>query len=540
MSHFRRSPLKKISALVFLVLTVPFLYSQSVSEEELRSVGDRSAEIVFENYVGPTSPDEFNTREEIGGIGTWLASQDGSDISYGNKYRIIRSFQPEVENGLDADILFILEGAHVDHIRNLRNIIASYLKATFDYSDSNAAVLAEFVTYYNAVYYQNLDHFKGRYKEGVLSHLTQNTAGLSTHYSEWAGKSRIVIPLKSGDGTVQSSLDTSTISKPEVVEEMQKEEDRGLDSRKEMVEIREDELDQRQDAVDQEKAAVDEQDRVVEEKAQALDEKEQTVDQAIAEKQDDLAQAEEGSPEEEQIKEDIQQLEEEKAAVEEEKAAVQEEKAEVQDARDRVEEKQEEIDKEQEQVADMREEIAKDVNEMASESAVVLSSEEPEPVGYWFILVDKSADPASFGSLVKVTEEGQILQRSGLNSVRGTSFVEVDDGVVLIAGKNEVNSRVKALILDTEALEVVKESSDEIYPGTNIWTRGDNLFMITRNGQNWSVGLYSKSLELKKLSTVTVHPDTGLVFVDGKILVQSDSGAVKALDADSLEEVISE
>lgn len=532
-------PLKKITALVFLFSAVPFLFAQSVSEEELRSVGDRSSEIVFENYVGPTSPDEFNTREEIGGIGSFLASQDGTEVSYGNKYRIVRSFQPEIEEGLDADILFVLEDANVDHIRNLRYIIASYLKSTFGYSDSNAAVLAEFVTYYNAVYYQNLQHFQTRYKEGVVSYLTKTTAGLSTHYSEWAGKSRIVIPLKSGDGAVQSSLDTSTISKPEVVEEMQKEEDRGLDSRKEMVEIREDELDDRQDVVDEEKAAVQEQEKVVEEKAQAVEEKEQAVNEAIAEKQDELAQAEEGSAEEEQIKEELQQLEEEKAAVEEEKAAVEEEKTIVEEAKEKVEEKQEEIDREQKEVAQMREDIAEDVNEMAKE-AVVLSSEEPEPVGYWFILVDRSADPAPFGSLVKVTEEGEILQRSELNSIRGTAFVEAADGVIVIAGRNEVNSRVKALILDPETLEIVKESSDEIYPGTGIWTQGDNLFMITRNGQNWSVGQFSKSLELKKLSTVTVHPDTGLVFVDGKILVQSDSGVVNALNADSLAEVITE
>ncbi|MDC7241149.1 MAG: P83/100 family protein, partial [Spirochaetales bacterium] len=109
--------MKKITALVFLFSAVPFLFAQSVSEEELRSVGDRSSEIVFENYVGPTSPDEFNTREEIGGIGSFLASQDGTEVSYGNKYRIVRSFQPEIEEGLDADILFVLEDANVDHIR---------------------------------------------------------------------------------------------------------------------------------------------------------------------------------------------------------------------------------------------------------------------------------------------------------------------------------------------------------------------------------------------------------------------------------------
>ncbi|MDC7232575.1 MAG: P83/100 family protein, partial [Spirochaetales bacterium] len=446
--------MKKIIALFFLIpLTV---FAQSVSEEELKSVGDRSGEIVFENYVGPTDPEDFNTRDQISGIGSFLASQEGDEISYGNKYKIVRSWQPEIPEGLDGDILFILPDAAVDHVRNLRSIIASYLKTTFGYSDSNAAVLAEFVTYYNAVYYQDLNHFTSRYKDGVTAHLEKSNAGLSTHYSEWAGKSRIVIPLKSGSGSVQSSLDTSTISEQDVIEEMQKEEDKALDSRREMVEIREEELDQRQEEVDEQR-------QVVEEKEAEVQEKESVIEKELEEKQEELEQAEEGSPEEEILKEEVEQLEEEKAAVEEEKAAVEEEKAE-------VEEKQEQIDKEQKEVVTMREEIAKDENELAKEEGVILSTGEEAPQGYWFILVDKSADPASFGSLVKVTKSGQILMKSELNSVRGTGFLEDGEGLIVIAGRNEERSRVKALILDPETLEIIKEGSEEIYPGSSIWT----------------------------------------------------------------------
>lgn len=516
--------MKKIISLFCLICSTAFVFGQSVSEEELKSIADRKTEITFENYVGPTSAEEFNTMDQISAIGSFMASQEGTEIIYGNKYKIIRSYQPEIKEGLDGDILFILPDAAVDHIRNLRSIIASYLKATFGYSDSNAAVLSEFVTYYNAVYYKNLDHFSSRYKEGVLKNLDKNSAGLSKHYSEWAGKSRIVIPLKSGDGTIQSSLDTSTISEPDVIEEMQKEDDKALDSRKEMVEIREDELDSRQETVDEEK-------KIVEEKEAVIQEKEDTVDQAVEDKKEELEQVEEGSLEEDTLEEELDKLEEEKADIEEEKEAVEQEKA-------AVEEKQEQIDDEQKEIVEMREDIAKDENELAKEEGVVLSSaDEKEVQGFWFILVDKSADPAPFGSIVKVTETGDILQKSELNSVRGTSFIEGGEGLIVIAGKNEERSRVKALILDTETLDIIKEADHEIYPGSSIWTEGDNLFMITRNEENWSVGMFSKSLELKNLSTVTVHPDTGLVFVDGIILVQSDSGTIEALKADNLSAV---
>ncbi|MDA3956533.1 P83/100 family protein [Oceanispirochaeta sp.] len=496
----------------FILISMTVAYAQTVSEEELRSIGNKSGEIIFENYVGPVT--EFSTREEIRGIGSFLATSDGNEVSWSNKSRIIRSYQPEIPEGLDADILVILPDAGVDHIRNLRFILSAYLQNTFDYSLSNADVLAEFVTYYNAVYYKNLEHFSSRYKPGVLLNINAGNAGLSTHYSVWAGKSRIIIPLKSGDATLQSSLDTSLISTPEVIEEMQKEDDKALDSRREMVEIREEDLDKRQEVLDEEKKAVVE--------------KEKEVTLEFETKKEELKKAEPESIQEKVLQQEVEQLEEKKKAVEEEKKTVQEQ--------------EKEIKKEQQEVVEMREEIASDENLLLKEetraTGTVLSSEAiPEPEGFWFILVDKSGDPASFGSLWKVTKDGVPLKQSELNSIRGTNYKDSSEGIIVIAGKNDDRTRVKALLLDHGTLEILKEGETEIYPGSSIWTQGNNLFMISRNGQNWSVGMYSQSLKLLQLSSLNVHPDTGLVFIEDRVLVQSVSGGVKALSVSSLKEI---
>jgi len=416
--------LKRVQlSICFILLSVSFITAQSVSEEELKSIGDRSGDIIFENYVGPVT--EFSTREEIRGIGSFLASSTDQTVTWGNKYRIIRSFQPEIEQGLDADILIILPDAGVDHIRNLRFILSAYLTGTFGYNNKDADVLAEFVTYYNAVYYKNINHFSSRYKSGVLNYLSPDNAGLSTHFSEWAGKSRIVIPLKSVNGSIESSLDTSSISAPEVVKEMQKEEDKALDSRRDMVEIREKELDQKQETLDQ--------------KAEENTKKEETVQEELIQKKEELKETEPGSPESETVKEDIKQLEEEKKQIVEEKQDIQEQ--------------QKEIDKEQKEVAQMREDIAKDENLLkqdAETSGIIVSSTElPPPEGFWFIYINKEGDPVSFGNLVKITRNGEILMKSDLNSIRGKEFYESSSGVVVIAGKNEERTRVKALLQGT-------------------------------------------------------------------------------------------
>ena len=172
-------------------------------------------------------------------------------------------------------------------------------------------------------------------KQVCLSISHPKTPGLSTHYSEWAGKSRIVIPVSAGksigETETEAELDTSLISQPDVVEEMQKEEDKALDTRKEMVEIREDEIDKKQEIIDQEQ--------------EVLTEEKETVEEAITEKEKEMETVEQGSREEEVIKEEIEVLEEKEK--------------EIQEKQDVLKEEQKELDKEQDEVIEMREEIAK-------------------------------------------------------------------------------------------------------------------------------------------------------------------------------------
>ena len=83
----------------------------------------------------------------------------------------------------------------MDHIDNLRRIIAAYLESAYGYSRQDSQTLAVFVTVYNAVYRGKLDVFKQKYKTVVTKNLTANKAGLALNYAEWPGKTQIVIPL---------------------------------------------------------------------------------------------------------------------------------------------------------------------------------------------------------------------------------------------------------------------------------------------------------------------------------------------------------
>ena len=508
--------MKKSIALLFIVFSVYLsAMAQTVSEEEILSIRDQSGDILFENYVGPVTV--FNTREQITGIGMFLGSKSSESPAWGNKYQLYHSYQPEITEGLDGDILVLLPDAGVDHIKNLRMILSGYLQSVYSYEQKQAEVLAEFITYYNAIYYKNLPHFTSRYKEGVLQYLSAQNAGLSTHFSEWAGKSRLVIPIKSGnmilkDEEATPGLDTSIISQPEVVEEMRKEDDKALETRKEMVEIREDELDQQQDVLDQ--------------KQEELQKEEKDVDQQIQEQQEVIASTEVDSPEAQEAQEELKTLEKEKEVIEEEKTT--------------LEEKQDEILKEQEEVFEMRKEIAEDENilnqqeEKTSTEGLIASS---DTRALWFIKIDESGIPSSFGRLCKIAENGEILQKSTLNSIRGNSIIDSGENIVVIAGNDGANTSVKPVLIDKNTLEIVKQGDQAVYAGNRIWTDNSNLFIITRNNSDWVLGKYTNDLVLQESSEIRINPDTAILFEGDSVLIQNANGDISVLSVQDLSEI---
>jgi hypothetical protein len=218
--------------------------AQQVAEEELKSA-DR--EIEFINYAG--SYDRVDTAEEIKAIGYVLAGalkQDGRTGRFLTKYSILRAMDPQEKGKFDADILSIDPEARVDHIDNVRRILAGYLEGAFRYAPEDARLLARFATVYNAVYRGDLQYFGSKYKAVVMSHLSRQNAGISTRYNEWPGATRLLVPLTSeaAEGKL-GALSTTELTEKKVVEEMRRQPDMGLEERKDMVELKEREIEAR-------------------------------------------------------------------------------------------------------------------------------------------------------------------------------------------------------------------------------------------------------------------------------------------------------
>ena len=240
----RHSTLRKmlVSALVLAVSVVAAM-ALEVSRGELQSVN--SDTIRFNNYNGPhTVIDSLAAIRNIGtGLGRQIAGNLNNESTAGseNRYYVIHAVD-STTGKLDADIFVLGKNVGVDHVRNLRHIIAAYLVEAYKYSNDDAFTLATFITVYNAVYRGNIDVFNAKYKPVVTKYLHKDSVGLSVNWEEWAGKTEMVIPLADLAGGL-STIDTSVISDRNVIDSMRESDDRGIEQRKGMVGIMDREAD---------------------------------------------------------------------------------------------------------------------------------------------------------------------------------------------------------------------------------------------------------------------------------------------------------
>ncbi len=244
------------------------LFGLEVDQNEIKST---STTIEFINYTGPHKViDSIAAIKGIGSdLGTVISKNTAAPATTGNsaKYYVVHAVN-DTKGKLDADIIFIGKDATVDHIDNLRRIISAYLSSAYGYSSKDADTLAVFVTVYNAVYRGNLGYFQSKYKDIVIESLSSENCGLSTTYKDWPGKSEIVIPLFDVKNGGLSTVDTSVISDSKVVDSMQEDDDKNIESRKDMVDIKEREAETASDkAKEAQKQATTEQKKLDEEKA---------------------------------------------------------------------------------------------------------------------------------------------------------------------------------------------------------------------------------------------------------------------------------
>ena len=556
-----------LSALAFVCGT----FAVEVDEDEIRSIS--GSDVVFENYVGPHSV--INTIEEIRAIGSNIGNMVAQNVDqagsygYAPKYAVIHAIDPAETSKLDADILIIGPDAIVDHIANVRRIISAYLTAAYGYSRQDADVVATFVTVYNAVYRGRLDMFREKYKTIVTDNLTADSVGIALSYREWPGRTQLVIPLYDINGGL-STVDTSVISDREVIESMQEDDDKGIDDRKGMVDIKEREADNateqaaaEQAKADEEKAkAAEAQKKADEEKAKAAeaqqkaDEEKAKADAAkkaaedAAKKADDAKKTADDAqkkanenPADKQAQEDARtatadantkqqeaaeaqsdaNAQQQQAAQEQQKADEQQQKADEQ--QQKADEQQQKADSAQNTADQKRSEAQQERSSIAQDQQQVIEQQERNGRSTSVYGLTAEDDLGQRSAIVRMnTATGELIKKSPVTVIQSRTFYENDSTLIAIAGENVGNGTVKLVHLDKDTLEIIKESNETIAANSVLVQDGNSYYCVIQDSDAFVVGKFNTELENQLKSPVRVRPSTPITVTQGGIIVTSATG----------------
>jgi len=476
-------------AAVILTVNAVMGYAQ-VNRDELQNLPP----VVFINYEGPHA--RVDTREEIRQIGVSVGRQISGNTNAGtaNRYFVVHCVSGAEGNKIDADVFGLGVDTGVDHVRNLRVILQGYLQTAYEYSEKDAALLAEYITIYNAVYRGNWDYYTTRYKGLVMGNLTKEKVGLSIRYDEWPGRTLMVIPLGIGG---LSSVDTSTLTEPKVIEEMRKEDDQGIPQRKEMVNLMEREAakagqqaqTQRESIKEDEKLLALERQKLQESQDQGLITKEEAkqAEQKIEAKTQDL----------EQRKEEVQKLEQV-------------------------------AEKKTEEAQTQRQEIAKD-----QQAAIAQDTS-----GVYGVTIEKTT-PVDMGRIVRLNPaNGKEIKKSPLNLIHVRTVAIVGGRVLAIAGENKGHGAVRLIEVNPSSLEMARQGNDDINPGSMLWVNGNDLYAIVIDikKNKCYLGRFNTNLELQAISKVIIHPDSSVLIQQTQLLTQREDGSALILNSADLTE----
>lgn len=531
--------MKKITILsTILIFLTTNMFSLEVSTSELRNVSN--ATIEFINYAGPHNV--INSVSAIRGIGSDLAKNVASNpteftrTSATGKYYVIHAVDSSQKEKLDADIIFIGNDATVDHIDNLRRIISGYLTAAYNYSQEDADTLAVFITVYNAVYRGNFESFKNKYKNVVTSNLSETKCGLSVNYRDWPGNSEIVIPLFDVENGGLSTVDTSVISDSKVVNSMKEDDDKNVETRKNMVDIKEREAENAsENARNAQKTVTEEQKKVEEEKAKT---KELENEAKEAQKAADLAQKEADEnpddPEAQQKAQEAQeQADEKQQELEEQRRAQEEQEEKVQEAKEEAKEQQALADRKQSEAQTERKEIAKDQKEVQQKEAELAKM----PVEYAIVIADEAN---LLSKLVKFNKEtGEIVKNSPVQVIRNRTIYDAGEHYIAIAGEEARNGTIKLVAIDKESMEITGESDYKIAADSVLVRENDEYYCVTNEDGKYFAAKFASDLSLKQKSAIQTLSCTPITITETGIVVTNASGKLTILNKSDFKEISS-
>jgi hypothetical protein len=512
-----------------LLLAGALAYGQ-VDKDELGK--GQGTSITFTNYVGPHN--RIDTVEQITGIGQGLGRgvrAAPGEFVFAGKYRLIHAVGAPEGGKLDADIFILEAGSEVDDVVNIIRMVSGYLQAAYSYSPADAQLLARFVVYYNAVFRGNMQYFGGVYKTIVMGNVTAENAGIATRYSDWPGRTRMLVPLTSGaqKGSL-TAVPAGQLATEPVIKNLQEQPGKALPERKDLTELQQRGIEQNQDKLQEQQKQLQQDQQKLAEQAQSLEQSKQAAAQAEAaagapgateqQKQEAAQAAGEARKQEQAVAEQTQKVQQEQQAAAQTQAQVAADQKSTQQQRASIAADEQAIIKQQ----------------AAQPQAQTTAAGAAAP-GQLLFLYAVAASPDKLGKLVLIDRvSGKLLSQSDLNTVRGRLYVTVGSSIVVVAGATGGNAAVRLVAVDAATLAVKQQGKDNIAPSSYIAASEGSAYAVLGTPTGTYLGRFDASLALLAQSETAVDPFTYIVVSGTEVFVQDGAGNILILNRDDLKE----
>ncbi|HOJ29505.1 MAG TPA: P83/100 family protein [Spirochaetota bacterium] len=555
-------PYKLILFIMFVFLITFIQLNATALEVAIDEI--RTEPVIFVNYQGAYK--KADSLQDIENIGKSLArnSNNTGIIRFGMKYSLINAISEEEPKKFSATIFSIDKKAKVGHIDIIRKILSAYLQQRYGYSQQHAKAIALFLTYYNAIYRGNIDYFSSKYKSIVIKYITKYNAGISTKYYEWPGATKMLIPLteQPQKGKLDSIL-IDIISDKKILQEIRKD-DKNIQARKDMVDIKEKILTQEKVDLEKSKKDVIQETTTLEENKKSIEQKKEELQQTEKEinKMKEEIKKEPSPEKQKDIQKDIetkeQQLQKQKEDIKKKEQEIAKKESEILDKKNKVSEKEERLAEKEKALEKEKEEIAADEIKKAppkeKELVKKLEKKEKELDEREDKLRSKEldqniyADKLYYLKIKEYLQDGhynnemvmidpasrKILFKSPEKNICGSRYDIFSGGVVVITHKGSHAIGHRLTLLDRNSLEAKLYGSDNIFWRSFIIIKDGFIYAIVIENGKFYLGRFDTNLKMVSKSSEEVNENTFISFWDNFIYINRVDKTIMVLDKENL------
>lgn len=545
-------------------------FSIQVDVDEIR----KTRKIEFENYTGKIT--RSDPAAEVNAIGRGLAMDlkkagDNKKVFYHTKYSIIHAVSKDEPEKLSADVFSIDRDSMVTHINIVRRIVSSYLQAGYGYSKKNSDTISLYLTYYNAIHRGDINYLSSRYKKIVLSHLTEKNAGISTKYYDWPGKTRLLIPLtENAKLGGLDSIDPDIISDKNTKEEIKKD-DRNIDSRKDMAEIREKKLEKDKAALEEKKKDDKRQEKIVAEKKKEVEKKKEDLkkkedeikkdkDEAkktasitekkkkedeIAKKEDALKkEKDEVRKKEEEVKKDEKKVEAKKEETKKQEEKIVKKEQELKEEKKDIEKDELKKDiksdpkKAEEKLAKKSDELEKKEKELDKREDTIRDSREKNIFAnkFFYLKLRDYIESGHYNNELYMINPAtkKIEFKSPVEHICGSRYDIFSEGIVIITHNGDHKAGHRLTLVDREKLTAKISGKDNIFWRSFVEIKEGFIYAIMYDNGTFYLGRFDGELKLAAKSKEKINENTFISFYEDFIYINSEDKRILVLKKSDL------